>query len=544
MVSVNFDVASAAFTVPPIAPFGTRVAIVAHVFYPDYIPRLKARFDRLPFPFDLFVTVPSQAIAKMASNTFEGQIRGNFEARIVPNRGRNFAPMLVEFGRDLLKYDALIHVHSKKSLYSGGERVEWSNFLLDGILSPGASSVQRNVLTSKNLRVGLSFPKTPPGVPFWANHWLKNVGGGQRLNDLLGLNLTTHGMVTYPMGGMFWVKPAAIRQILEFEWTYDLFEPETGQTDGTLSHAIERFIAPLCVDNGYRSIAYDPEAQKILLDKAYVLEDYKAFVNPIFDQALVDVDVLSLDFFDTLVHRTHPYDDLAKYLSAKELGLDEARARSFVALRNQCESELRSRHSELPGDVKITEVAPRFSRLLKSTLRTEVDPEHLVQLEVKFESIILRPKEDLCRVLRRRQALRKVTRIVSDTYYLAEHLALFLRSIGLKLDFLDIQASSMTGLRKDRGDFWVHERELLAGKTSTLHVGDNVVSDVQNPGDLAIPAMFVANSWDLAAMHGVKVEKSLDMAFDERNVNLHRIFQKQELKFPGQFKAGLQTIEL
>jgi len=51
---------------------------------------------------------------------------------------------------------------------------------------------------------------------------------------------------------MFWIRPHILAPLIElFEEGRLEFEPEQGQTDNTLAHAIERFIGLLCHIEGY-----------------------------------------------------------------------------------------------------------------------------------------------------------------------------------------------------------------------------------------------------------------------------------------------------
>jgi lipopolysaccharide biosynthesis protein len=60
------------------------------------------------------------------------------------------------------------------------------------------------------------------------------------------------GRLLFPAGGMFWVKTNAIRPILEFSWSYDMFPEENAQIDGAIQHGIERLIGELTRARGYR----------------------------------------------------------------------------------------------------------------------------------------------------------------------------------------------------------------------------------------------------------------------------------------------------
>ena len=56
-------------------------------------------------------------------------IKASATVRVCPNRGRNFGTFLAEFSPDVLRHDFVLHLHTKKSLYAGGEQEAWRDDL-------------------------------------------------------------------------------------------------------------------------------------------------------------------------------------------------------------------------------------------------------------------------------------------------------------------------------------------------------------------------------------------------------------------------------
>jgi lipopolysaccharide biosynthesis protein len=56
---------------------------------------------------------------------------------------------------------------------------------------------------------------------------------------------------------MFWFRPNALSTLMNFGFSMEEFSEESGQTDGTLAHAIERSFLFVVEHNGYRHKAID-----------------------------------------------------------------------------------------------------------------------------------------------------------------------------------------------------------------------------------------------------------------------------------------------
>jgi FMN phosphatase YigB (HAD superfamily) len=516
------------------------VAISLHIFYGDFIERFESILANLDFPFDIYVTTTEKEIYDRAIAVFTKLSDNPPEIRLTPNQGRNFGPMLVEFGQKFLEYEAILHLHSKKSLYRGSEQLGWSGYLFNNLASRSLARQHLGLLAKDD--VGISFLRTPKDMPFFANHWLKNTAKGNWLNETLKLEVKVSGPITYPIGGMFWFKPEAVRELLAHPWEYGDFEEENGQLDGTLAHAIERYFSALSTRNGFKTIAWETIAPFASEDKSFALEEYFEQLDGVTDTLLEDIPFLSLDFFDTIAFRTHPYDDYAKYLTAQSFGLDDSQAIDFVNLRNLCEFNIRIDKTD--GDVGLQEVSVNFSCALERELGLSIEPTELHAREVSFEGSILRPKSRICKIISKRQSLGKQTVIVSDTYYQMNDFLNLLDSVGISREGLDIRLSSETGLRKDRGDYWKTESLRFQYDQDFLHIGDNYVSDAQVPGDFGLRAMLILNSRDLAKLHGIDIDNSLESMRNFEHVYAHRIFQNQERIYLSKDFAGGRQIHV
>ena len=84
---------------------------MAHVFYADLIEEFADFLANMPVPFTLLISVMDEASRQKAIATFCKLPRmQRLEVRIVPNRGRDIAPLLVTFREEVLAPVSYTHL--------------------------------------------------------------------------------------------------------------------------------------------------------------------------------------------------------------------------------------------------------------------------------------------------------------------------------------------------------------------------------------------------------------------------------------------------
>ncbi|MDD2857081.1 MAG: glycoside hydrolase family 99-like domain-containing protein [Candidatus Nanopelagicales bacterium] len=221
-----------------------RIVVVAHVHYPELWADIEDRLARIHEPFDLIVTV-TQGTAESAIPAIS---RRHVNARIelVPNRGRDWAPLIHVVNEGLLRgYTAVAKVHTKKSEHRlDGDT--WRLELLDGILeSPDA--IKRTVdLLDADRTVGIVLPTGHVSGP---DHWGSNQGIVELLASRLPMAFDPDELA-FPAGSMFWCRPWLLEQLAELGLDENDFEVEGGQYDGTTAHALERMVGVMSTVGG------------------------------------------------------------------------------------------------------------------------------------------------------------------------------------------------------------------------------------------------------------------------------------------------------
>ncbi|MGC8508447.1 MAG: rhamnan synthesis F family protein, partial [Thiomonas sp.] len=229
----------------PGKPQGQGTAVLLHLYYPDLWPEFRALLQALPEPRDVYVS-----LSEGREDVLRDIVRDLPDAVVVrhPNRGRDIAPRLALLrmvrSRD---YRQLLFLHGKKSphlrevdhvhipflQHKDGDR--WRRELVAELLEAAPRVL---AAFDQQPRLGLVGPRG-----FWLE--LRGDPNLPRLAALaqrMGLtpDLARHG---YFAGSMFWCRPQALDPLLALDLQATDFEDETGQTDGTLAHAVERLFA-------------------------------------------------------------------------------------------------------------------------------------------------------------------------------------------------------------------------------------------------------------------------------------------------------------
>ena len=472
-----------------------RIAVHIHLYYKDFIPRFRRALSNFPFDYTLLIAHASSITEEELScfRYLPGVTK--MVTKRATNRGRNFGPLLVEFSSEVLEHELLCHIHSKKSLYSGREQVGWSSYQIEHLI--GDPYLVRQHVTQFALTPELALLSTVPfwKTPYWANHWLKNERPGDELCRRLGLS-GAHGFLAYPVGGMFWCRPAAFHKLFEKEWSYEDFPAEAGQTDGTLHHSIERVVSLIASGPGRTALYYEPWTNKY--GRQYdILAGYRHHSPEMYGSMMGLKKLACFDVFDTVVYRASLDKQIGKKAVAKQLrklGLASL-ADEFVDNRDKMELKLRKELS-FAGDIQLPEI---YDELVKQgCVPAELSTE-LQELEFCADLRDHQPREVIVNLVNTLVGRGTRVAFVSDTYYSKAQVRQLLNAAGVSKN-VEIFVSSQMRARKDTGKIW----NRIASETGVplkelLHIGDNVVSDVQMPSETQVPAGLVLSVLDKAS---------------------------------------------
>jgi Rhamnan synthesis protein F len=457
-----------------------KVAVSAHLYYPEYISPLLKGLERFPVSSDVFVSTPSSEIAQEVEQAARNH-PGVVDVRVTPNRGRNFGPLLVEFGQRLKGYDLVSHVHSKRTPQGVSELVndwilrQWEFGLLDSRL------IERTIGAFENDKsIGLAYANVSELLPPYAFTWLQNEPIAREWFEAHDEQMP-EGQFPFPAGGMFWARPTVIDRFLNLGSTYDLFPEELGQVDATYQHFLERLLGVEATKNGSHHLIYCPNLDKFTTDTSYVWSAYQYQTLDGFFRRILEAKTVSFSLFGTLQRFSVDSRAYVAYVAAldglkKGAQLDQARLDTYRRLLNEL---MRTDQSSIEGPNRNSgsQLSEEEQVILDRTLLAESHP--------RVEAIELLTKTARAGI---------PIMIIEHDEMNVKILRLILESMGLPSDIEIITPSSISSSVED---FWqaLVERKIIAPE-SHLHIGSSRRYDEQLPGTNHVPALGILGAND------------------------------------------------
>lgn len=251
-----------------------KIAIHLHLYYLDLLDYFINYLNYMPYEYDLYISIVNGADKEYVTKEFQNKLKKMNAICVeqVPNKGRDIAPLIIQFGKRLLKYDYIAHIHSKKSIHNNK-----LNTWLDEIMGTLFGSEQniKNIITLLSSGIKFVYPENKyENVMYHNCGWSGNYRVAEKvLGKYTKLNISDFEYVDFPQGFMFWSKRDALNDFLSLPLEYKSFESEPIGSDGTLAHALERlpFVLSNNLEGSNYKVTNSLENSQIILD---VLDDY------------------------------------------------------------------------------------------------------------------------------------------------------------------------------------------------------------------------------------------------------------------------------
>jgi lipopolysaccharide biosynthesis protein len=218
-------------------PSFSRFAVIIHAYYPDILDEILTAISIQP-SFDLFITLTEDTAAESISVLARRNIVPRYFAVHV-NRGRDVLPFLTTLREvDRYGYSYFLKLHTKKSPHRSDGK-EWRAQLVE----PLVKALNDRTLTGLfdehpevsmivphgHLLDGRAFAGSA-GNQVWLDRLIEEFG----LGDVAAFS--------FPAGTMFAARTRIFAPFANSKTLPRWFEDEEQRTDGTLAHALERFM--------------------------------------------------------------------------------------------------------------------------------------------------------------------------------------------------------------------------------------------------------------------------------------------------------------
>lgn len=470
--------------------FNKSIAVHVHLYYYDLIDEFVSYLNNIPYKFDLYVSCKDgthiNSVIKKMKKIKNVQ---NIDAKISINRGRDIAPLYVQFGKKIEKYDYFLHIHTKKSLYSGNERVGWRRYSLDSLL--GSESIVKMIfsLLESERKIGIFCPEVYEDVPNIALSWLANSAQGKSILDHLGIEFED-GIFSYPVGSFFWAKVEAVKPLFEYGFKYEDFQEESGQTDGTTAHALERVIAFVSRNRGYKIAFHNANDKVVILDKT--VKAFKQYFNldvNLVKDYLMQYEIITFDIFDTLITRCVYKPDDVFHLMQKKIKRIYNIDLNFLELRKKAEAIAWDKKHEY---CSINDIYAEFDKVANVSKEMSIK---FKEMEINTELSLCQPRRDMLNVFKYLKNQGKKIILISDMYLTSKEIGAMLEKCGYS-GYDELWISCEKGARKDNNTIWKNFFDKY-GEYRTIHVGDNMRSDIQILMDQKKDTFLVLNPHDM-----------------------------------------------
>lgn len=289
-----------------------KIAIVCHIYYTELVDELINYFKNINHPFEIFISTSHKNI-NYIQNKFSIKLP-EIKTNIIgySNRGRDIAPFLSILKNNLMNYDLVCKIHTKKSNHDIN-LTGWRKYLLDNLL--GNFQIINKIINEfiKNEKLGAVWPVSFPYITQLGleNGWGTIQNSYQNLETAIKqfpeLDLgNINGDFDFPQGSMFWFRPKALELLAYKNITTHNFDEEERQIDNTLAHVVERLIGIIVNKSGFetKSAFFTKEVFRAAQKQNYKLSNSKSILFITHDLFRAGAEILLLNLIDWLNRHT------------------------------------------------------------------------------------------------------------------------------------------------------------------------------------------------------------------------------------------------
>ena len=197
-----------------------KVGVFLHIFYPELAPTIADYLAKIPLEIDIHISTTADAVDGLIEIFDRLDNSHNVQVKSFPNIGRDVAPFIVGFREEILKYDLILKLHSKKSPHSNALS-GWFEHCLDNLVG-SVDVFYTNMQELSKEDISIIYPVENYALSLGIKHdscWGHEEGNYEKAKPLLntlGLDqINRNSEFLFPTGNMFWCKPDILKPILD-----------------------------------------------------------------------------------------------------------------------------------------------------------------------------------------------------------------------------------------------------------------------------------------------------------------------------------------
>jgi glycosyltransferase involved in cell wall biosynthesis/lipopolysaccharide biosynthesis protein len=213
----------------------TSVGIHLHLDSIKTVDICVSYLKNIPVPFSLYLSFSYDENSEEITRSFQENLSlvGKITICKTPRKGGHLAPLIVEFGRELLRYDLIVHLHTLDSLHF--------QETIEGICASDSTVHQIIQILQQDGR--FVYHESNRKNLLDSSGWGENFPNAKKIAEkLLKENLDEYQNIDFPQEGMFWATSSALKNFLSLAVKYDDFSDETIGGNNVLHETLLRLL--------------------------------------------------------------------------------------------------------------------------------------------------------------------------------------------------------------------------------------------------------------------------------------------------------------
>jgi len=275
-----------------------------------------------------------------------------------------------------------------------------------------------------------------------------------------------------------------------------------------------------CIANGVE--VYDVRGNNLLEEKqaSYEFSNITTYTKDNLLKKIDESDVISFDFFDTLINRK-----ISDYTDIFDLVANQVGVKELSHIRIAAEKELSRNSSPTLLDI-YTWVKEKLTGIKESA-------EELASIEFQIDSKMVVPRDDMTTIISYAKKSGKKVILTSDTYYSKAQMEELLAKCGLDI-FDELFISCEYGTFKTQKLF---SHVIEANREKKIHhIGNDEFADIEKAKECGIDTFHIyGNNSIMDALGGMGFELIAETYSDRAKLGL---FLSKKFSSPFQFENG------